>query len=92
MEMGFTYFYSGIHLFGDIFTWKIDILWGGGPTGRSLSCVVVVWSAVHTEVGRYLGSTRNEMTDLACDLELAYNEAVPSRETEPGIHVTPFFF
>lgn len=33
----------------------------GGRPRRVLSCVVVVWStAVHTEVGRYLGSTRNK--------------------------------
>ena len=32
---------------------------------------------VHTEFGRYLGSTLSGVTDLGFDLELAYNEAVP---------------
>ena len=38
-------------------------------------------------MGRYLGPTRNEVTDLGCDLELAYNdnEALLSRGRGPGI-------
>ena len=42
-------------------------MWGGAPGRFSL---VWVWCGVHAEVGGYLGSTWNGLTDLGCDLEL----------------------
>ena len=49
--------------------------------------LVWLWCGGHTQVGRYLGSTRNGVTDPWGDLELVvYNEAVQSRGTGPGIH------
>ena len=41
---------------------------------------------MHTEVGRYLGSTRNAVKDLGCYLELVCNKAVLSRGRGRGIH------
>ena len=40
-------------------------------------------------MSKYLGSTRNGVTDLGCDLDLVYNEAVQSRGKGPGIHLGP---
>ena len=45
-----------------------------------------LWCELYTEVGRYLGSTQNGVTDLGCDLEVGYKEAALSRERGPGIH------
>lgn len=43
------------------------------PRASSLLCgwvVAVVYYGVHTDVGRYLGPTRNGAADLGRDLEL----------------------
>ena len=57
--------------------------------GRSPRAVFSLWCGVHTEVGRYLGSTRNGVKDLGCDLELVYNdnEAVRSRGRGLGTQI-----
>ena len=44
-------------------------------------CVVVTWSTHRG--GRYLGSRRNRVTDLGCNLGLVYSEAVVSRRRIP---------
>ena len=48
-----------------------------------------LWCGIHTEVSRCLGSTRNGVTDLGCDLELVCNdnEAVLSKGRKPEIHI-----
>ena len=45
-------------------------VWGGllGQVSPFYGCGVAY--TVYTEVVRYLGSIRNELTDLGCDLEL----------------------
>ena len=64
-------------------------VWASIPTvsgvGRTpqVSFLVWLWCGVHIEVGRYLGSTRNGVKDLGCDLELVCNEAVLFRRREP---------
>lgn len=45
-------------------------VWGGRPAQVSPFCGCGVAYTVHTEIDRYPGSTRNELTDLGCDLEL----------------------
>ena len=39
-------------------------------------------------MSQYLGSTRNGVTGVGCDLEVVCNEAVLPREREPGIRST----
>ena len=68
---------------------------GRTPRAGFLSCSVVMWSTyIHNEIGWYLGSTPNGVTDLGCDLGLVYNEAVlytRYRGRGPGIHTSVCF-
>lgn len=57
---------------------------GRAPLAGVLSCVV--WRGEHVEVGRYLGSTRNGVTDLRCDPQLGCIEAVLCGGRGPGVH------
>ena len=54
--------------------------------------LVRLWHRVHTEVSRYLGSTRNGVTDLGCGLEVVCNEAVLYRRRVPGVYNCVIFY
>lgn len=45
----------------------------------------MMYNGLRNEVGRYLGPTRNGVTDLGCDLEHVYGKAVLPRGRGPGI-------
>ena len=59
-------------------------MWGSAPGRLS---PVWLWCGGHAEVGRYLRSTRNRVTDLGSDLQFVCNEAVPPRGRGLGIHM-----